>query len=154
MADVFSKSKRSQVMSRIRSHSNKGTELALISLFRANGIIGWRRRFSIFGKPDFVFPKLRLAVFVDGCFWHCCPKHGRLPKSNDQYWHRKLANNRRRDRLVVKRLRRSGWTVIRVWERALKPKNAKLPKAFFALTSNSLQKTDRVKNQSESTNFL
>ncbi len=77
MADVFSKSKRSKVMAAIRSKGNKDTELRLAFILRAYGIKGWRRHYPLPGKPDFVFPKQRLAVFVDGCFWHSCPKHGR-----------------------------------------------------------------------------
>ena len=82
MADVFSKSKRSEVMSRIRSRGNQATELALAKLFRRHKITGWRRNQKVFGKPDFIFPKHKLAVFVDGCFWHGCPKHGTQPKGN------------------------------------------------------------------------
>jgi DNA mismatch endonuclease, patch repair protein len=123
MPDVFTQAKRSEVMSRIRGHGNKDTELALIRLFRLNGITGWRRRYPLFGKPDFVFPKLKLAIFVDGCFWHCCPKHSNLPVNNRRFWERKLEGNRRRDRLVSRRLRSAGWRVVRVWEHELSRKN-------------------------------
>src|SRR5688500_1907499 len=82
MPDVFTPAKRSHVMSRIRGRGNKDTELALAALLRRNGIAGWRRHQPVFGKPDFVFPKLRLAIFVDGCFWHCCPGHSNLPVNN------------------------------------------------------------------------
>jgi DNA mismatch endonuclease (patch repair protein) len=116
MADVFTKSKRSQVMSLIRGQGNKATELALIKVFRALGITGWRRRQPVFGKPDFVFQRKRLAVFVDGCFWHCCPKHGTKPKNNAGFWKRKLTANTTRDRLVSRTLRREGWLVVRIWE--------------------------------------
>lgn len=116
MADIFSKVKRSQVMSSIKGSGNKGTELALIKVFRAHGITGWRRRQKVFGKPDFVFPQRRLAVFVDGCFWHCCPKHGTKPKNNRAFWERKLLANRKRDRLVSRTLRQQGWKVVRIWE--------------------------------------
>jgi DNA mismatch endonuclease (patch repair protein) len=71
MADIFTKKKRSQVMSAVKGKGNKSTELALAKLFRKNGIKGWRRNYSgVIGKPDFVFPKERIAVFVDGCFGH------------------------------------------------------------------------------------
>ena len=70
MTDVFSKKQRSQVMAAIRSKGNKTTELRLASILRAHGIKGWRRDQPLFGKPDFVFRRERLAVFVDGCFWH------------------------------------------------------------------------------------
>jgi DNA mismatch endonuclease (patch repair protein) len=67
-------------------------------------------------KPDFVFPKLKLALFVDGCFWHGCPKHATKPVNNRAFWQRKLAGNKTRDRVVNRALRRAGWRVIRIWE--------------------------------------
>jgi len=120
MADIFTKAKRSDVMSKIRGRGNKDTELALAKLFRQNKITGWRRHQKIFGKPDFVFPKLKLAVFVDGCFWHGCPRHATKPKSNRSFWHKKLSTNKKRDVLVNQQLRKLGWRVIRIWECALK----------------------------------
>ena len=86
MPDVFSKAKRSEVMSRIRGVGNKGTELALIRVFRAHRITGWRRHQPVFGKPDFVFRKLHVARFVDGCFWHGCPQHATKPRNNAAFW--------------------------------------------------------------------
>ena len=157
MADVFSKRKRSEVMSRIRSRGNKDTELALAKLLRRNKITGWRRHFEIRGravlprgqknqaaqqrrptdnqrtarrsvptfhvKPDFVFLKSRTAIFVDGCFWHGCPKHATKPANNRAFWQRKLAGNKKRDRVVNHALRRAGWRVFRVWEHELAKKN-------------------------------
>ena len=106
-------------MSRVRGRGNKNTELKLIVLFRKHGICGWRRHARIFGNPDFVFPKLRVAVFVDGCFWHSCPKHRSMPESNRGFWNQKLQRNKARDRLVNKRLRGKGWKVLRVWQHEL-----------------------------------
>jgi DNA mismatch endonuclease (patch repair protein) len=119
MADVFSKTKRSQVMSRIRGHGNVKTELAMIAFFRRHGMVGWRRHRVVFGKPDFVFPKRKLAIFVDGCFWHCCPKHANIPVNNRAFWECKLNANKCRDRLVNRTLRARGWRVLRVWEHEL-----------------------------------
>jgi len=119
MPDVFTKAKRSEVMSRIRGHGNKATEVALAKLLRRNKITGWRRRQKIFGKPDFVFPRPKLAVFVDGCFWHGCPKHGTQPAGNRSFWKKKFARNRARDLLVVRTLRSQGWRVLRIWEHDL-----------------------------------
>ena len=107
-------------MSRVRGGGNSATELKLMSLFRAAKITGWRRRFRAFGKPDFVFPKNRVAVFVDGCFWHGCPLHGTLPSSNRAFWQAKLNRNIRRDKLVRKTLKASGWQVIRIWQHDLR----------------------------------
>jgi len=194
MADVFTKAKRSEVMSRIRSRGNKDTELALARLLRANGISGWRRHVLVRAtversklrvesgrkqsrtsprpspqrfvfsrttltrsattlsrshgrgnergagvrrrntqlptlnaqltvRPDFVFRKLRTVIFVDGCFWHGCPKHATMPKNNREFWRRKLSGNRTRDGLVTRALRRAGWRVLRVWEHQLARKN-------------------------------
>ncbi|SUS03577.1 T/G mismatch-specific endonuclease [uncultured Defluviicoccus sp.] len=132
MADFLSKRKRSERMSLIRGAGNKGTELRLIQIFRANGITGWRRGASLQWKvgsgklksfrvkPDFVFPRLKTAVFVDGCFWHGCPRHGTSPKTNAKFWRLKIATNQARDRRVNRALRGRGWTVIRVWQHELK----------------------------------
>lgn len=119
MADVFTKAKRSDVMSRIRGSGNEGTELALARLFRKHGVTGWRRNQPLFGKPDFTFRGQRVVVFVDGCFWHGCPKHFNMPVNNQAFWERKLAANKKRDRLVTQTLRKKGWRVIRVWEHDL-----------------------------------
>jgi DNA mismatch endonuclease (patch repair protein) len=118
MADVFTVEKRSAVMSRIRSRGNRDTELRMIQLMREHRVHGWRRGWPLFGKPDFVFPRERLALFVDGCFWHGCPKakHAPAPKDRSEWWASKLTRNRERDRLVTRTLRRHNWTVLRVWE--------------------------------------
>ena len=123
MADIFTKAKRSEVMSRIRGHGNKDTELVLAKLFRRNKITGWRRNQKIFGKPDFIFRQMRLALFVDGCFWHGCPKHGTQPKGNRTFWKKKFTRNKARDVLVTRALRRTGWRVLRIWEHELAKKN-------------------------------
>lgn len=151
MADVFNKAKRSEVMSRIRSRGNKDTEVKLARLLRLNKISGWRRQIrlrvtsagwqvtrtrkarasalsrvsrhtSLAVRPDFVFPKSRTAVFVDGCFWHGCPRHGTRPKGNAAFWKRKLTGNQARDRRVNRALRQAGWRVVRIWEHALAKK--------------------------------
>jgi DNA mismatch endonuclease (patch repair protein) len=119
MPDVFTPEKRSQVMARIRGSGNKDTELRLMALFREHKITGWRRnRRAVFGRPDFVFPKKKLAVFVDGCFWHRHPgcRFAYTPKSRLDFWLKKFEQNVARDRLVTRTLRKLGWKVIRVWE--------------------------------------
>jgi len=118
-SDVISKAKRSEVMSRIRGHGNRSTELAVIKVFRRHGITGWRRHQAVFGKPDFIFRKQKVAVFVDGCFWHGCHRHCRRPKGNGKYWSGKILRNQKRDRLVTKTLWRAGWQVLRIWEHEL-----------------------------------
>jgi len=136
MADIFSRKKRSAVMAAVRSRGNAATELRLIAIFRAHGITGWRRGAVLRWKvaraklkpfrvrPDFVFRARKLAVFVDGCFWHGCPLHATQPKTNAAFWRKKIAANRTRDRLVTRSLRARGWSVLRIWQHALKRRNA------------------------------
>src|SRR4051794_37430293 len=109
MADVFTAEKRSQVMSRIRGSGNRATEIRMITVFRRHRITGWRRNVPVFGKPDFVFPKEKIAVFVDGCFWH---RHGGCkfaytPKTRLGFWQQKFRNNVERDKLVLRMLRKN-----------------------------------------------
>ena len=120
MSDVFSRKKRSEVMSRIRGSGNLSTELRLIKLLRANGVSGWRRKHPLPGKPDFVFPGPGLCVFVDGCFWHACPHCFRMPRQNRKFWSEKISRNIHRDRYVSGKLRRLGWSVVRIRECRLK----------------------------------
>ena len=120
MSDIFSKKKRSQVMARIRSRGNAATELRLLRLLKTSDVTGWRRGYPLAGKPDFVFRRLRLAVFVDGCFWHGCPRCYNEPKSNRVFWRRKIARNRERDLAVNRALRRAGWRVLRIWQHEFK----------------------------------
>ena len=127
MTDVFSSTKRSDVMSRIRASGNRDTELRMITLLRAANIRSWRRNTRVFGKPDFVFPEQRVALFVDGCFWHrhegC--KFCYTPKSRSEFWLPKFERNVVRDRLVTRTLRNAGWRVLRIWECQLSPKKAR-----------------------------
>ncbi|MCW5680016.1 MAG: DNA mismatch endonuclease Vsr [Xanthobacteraceae bacterium] len=120
MADVFSRSKRSEIMSRVKGHGNALTELRLLHILREKRLTGWRRKSKIIGRPDFIFRAERVAVFVDGCFWHGCPKHGSIPKTNEEFWSSKLKRNRQRDREVSAELRRLGWTPVRIWQHELK----------------------------------
>jgi DNA mismatch endonuclease (patch repair protein) len=144
MADVFSPEKRSAIMSRVRSRRNQATELRFIVLLKKWRLSGWRRDFPIFGNPDFVFPKLRLAIFVDGCFWHACPLHGTHPENNRDFWTQKIARNVKRDRLVSRTLRAKNWRVLRIWQHELRPKNearllAKIRTALHSLQNGSNQ---------------
>jgi DNA mismatch endonuclease (patch repair protein) len=120
MADVFTKAQRSVVMARVRSHDNVSTEMRMIGLLRTAGITGWRRHSRIFGKPDFVFQKAKVALFVDGCFWHGCPRCKRVPTSSATFWQAKIARNIRRDKKVSCQLRKQGWKVVRARECRLK----------------------------------
>ena len=128
VGDVFSTAKRSEVMSLIRGKGNKDTEGMLRRLLREQGIAGWRRHLPLPGKPDFAFPRQKIAIFVDGCFWHGCPKCYTRPKTNRKFWDNKREDNMARDRRVARQLRASGWKVLRIWEHALK----KSPQACIA----------------------
>ena len=151
MADVFTKEKRSEVMSRIRSRGNKNTELRLMALMREHGITGWRRQiqlrvwksmvddnkrtsarhqpstknYQLKVRPDFIFRLQRVVIFVDGCFWHGCPRCYRRPKQNRKFWDTKVVGNQARDRKQSRLLKTAGWRVLRLWECALTPKNTK-----------------------------
>ena len=117
--DFLTKKQRSVRMAAIKDRGNRTTELRILELFRQEGIHGWRRHWNLEGKPDFVFPRERLAVFVDGCFWHGCPHHFKRPRSRRAFWNAKVARNKARDLQVNRRLREKGWTVIRIWEHSL-----------------------------------
>jgi DNA mismatch endonuclease, patch repair protein len=144
MTDIFTQAQRSALMAKVLSKGNASTELKLVAAFRTLGITGWRRGVTLSpvavrpvtkalrasatsGKstrpfrvrPDFVFPKLRIAVFVDGCFWHGCPIHATQPKQNAEFWRTKIAANQARDWIVTRQLRARGWRVLRLWEHEL-----------------------------------
>ena len=123
MSDVFSKEKRSEVMKAIKSKNTKTTELKMIQIFKELKISGWRRTYPLIGKPDFVFPKKRIVVFVDGCFWHGHDCRNVTPKENSDFWDKKRDYNGAHDKEVTKTLIAKGWNVIRIWECELKKKN-------------------------------
>ncbi|MFC1806135.1 very short patch repair endonuclease [Planctomycetota bacterium] len=114
--DKYDKATRSRMMSAVRSRGNRSTEMRMVDLLKGAGLRGWRRHHGIPGRPDFCWPKLKVALFVDGCFWHGCPYCRRPPKSNVEFWESKVAANQRRDRRVSWQLRRRGWSVVRVRE--------------------------------------
>lgn len=138
MPDVFSKAKRSEVMSRIRGRGNRDTELVIASLLRSHGMSGWQRHQPILGRPDFIFRKQRVALFIDGCFWHSCAQHANLPVSNKKFWAEKLSANKNRDRRVTAELRQGGWKVVRIWEHELKRPESVVRKIASALGCDSL----------------
>lgn len=116
MSDVFTAAKRSEIMSRIKPRGNEATEIAFVRLLRAAKITGWRRHPALFGNPDFVFRTERVVVFIDGCYWHGCPRHYKHPATNRDFWSAKIKRNRRRDREVVAALTAKGWWVVRIWQ--------------------------------------
>lgn len=124
MADVFDKEKRSQIMKQVKSRKNKSTEMKLIFEFKANNISGWRRNYPVKGHPDFVFLDKKIAIFVDGCFWHGHDCRNTKPLDNKEYWDKKRERNIKHDKEVTEIFEARGWTVIRIWECELKKKNS------------------------------
>ena len=123
MADVFDAESRSDIMRQVKSKKNKSTELRLIEIFKQNEIIGWRRNYPVKGHPDFVFPKKKIAVFVDGCFWHGHDCRNTRPADHQEYWQKKRERNMKRDKEATAMFEARGWTVVRIWECELKKKN-------------------------------
>ena len=119
MADIFTAEKRSSVMALVRGFGNASTELRLAKELRHAGITGWRRHQKLPGRPDFSFRKEKLAVFVDGDFWHGNPKR-KMPSTNVEFWALKIGANRARDQRANKDLKKLGWKVLRIWESKLK----------------------------------
>jgi DNA mismatch endonuclease (patch repair protein) len=120
MADVKTPAQRSFNMARIR-RSNTKPELLLGEYLRAAGL-RYKAQARLPGRPDVVFTKARVAIFVDGCFWHGCQRHLKWPKSNAHFWRKKILSNVARDKSVRATLRKEGWRVVRLWEHELRTK--------------------------------
>ncbi|MBS4214163.1 very short patch repair endonuclease [Neobacillus rhizophilus] len=117
MADNLTKDQRSKNMKAIKSKSaleNRVTKALWKMGFR------FRKNVNIFGKPDIAIKKYKIVIFIDSCFWHCCPLHGNMPKSNKDYWEKKLERNKKRDIEVNKYYEEKGWCILRVWEHEFK----------------------------------
>lgn len=113
---TFGGLRRGQLMSRVRSTGNLTTEKHLASLLRKAGLTGWRRHQQLPGRPDFVWRKAKVAVFVDGCFWHGHDCRNLTPKTNVGAWQEKIENTRARDVRNTQSLEQMGWAVVRIWE--------------------------------------
>ena len=113
---------RSRTMSAIKGKHNVTTDTQLRMALVRVGFKGWFMHADLPGKPDIYFPHLKLAIFVDGCFWHGCKRCGHIPKTNSLFWATKIERNKFRDRKNTRLLRRQGIRVIRVWEHTLKNK--------------------------------
>jgi len=119
MADVLTKEQRSYNMSMIKA-KNTRPEIVLRKLLSSHGIRGYRIHYKLTGKPDIVFPKKKIAVFIDGCFWHKCPRCFVKPQTNKGFWKEKINSNVERDKIVNKKLKKMGWKIIRIWEHELR----------------------------------
>jgi len=117
MTDTLSPEQRSYNMSMIRMRDTK-PEILLRKMLWSKGF-RYRLHYKIIGKPDITFPSKRIAIFVDGCFWHGCKKHFKVPKTNTIFWKNKIKNNLERDKFVTEDLISKDWKVIRIWEHEL-----------------------------------
>jgi len=123
LSDIFDKQERSEIMRKVKAQGNRSTELRLITLFQNNGIKGWRRNYPVKGHPDFVFLDKKVAVFVDGCFWHGHDCRNTRPSDNQEYWQKKRERNIKHDKEITELFVSRGWTVLRIWECELKKRN-------------------------------
>jgi DNA mismatch endonuclease (patch repair protein) len=119
MTDVLTPAQRKFNMSQIQG-KNTNPEIKLRKILFANGIRGYRIHYNLLGKPDIVFTKKKIAIFIDGCFWHKCPMDFQEPETRKEFWMKKINSNVERDKIVNAELRHMGWTVIRVWEHEIR----------------------------------
>jgi len=119
MTDVLTKEQRKLNMSRIRA-KNTGPEVKIRKLLFAVGIRGYRIHHNLAGKPDIVFTKKKIVIFIDGCFWHKCPICFQEPETRKEFWMKKIQSNIDRDKKVNELLKNDGWKVIRIWEHEIK----------------------------------
>jgi len=138
VTDVMTPQQRSRCMSKVK---NKNTSLE-VKFRKILWMRGMRYRLDskLLGRPDLVFVSAKIAVFVDGCFWHACPIHGQKPKTNINFWSEKLTKNMLRDQKVNAELANLGWQVIRFWEHELKDDTERCVKELMKTIS------DRLKN--------
>jgi DNA mismatch endonuclease (patch repair protein) len=117
MSDNLSPEDRRKTMQAVKGRGTR-LEKRLWAMLAGMGLKGWKKNAeTITGKPDVVFTNRRVAVFIDGCFWHGCPHCERkLPKTNRDYWERKIKRNVELAQLHNEQLQRDGWTVVRIWE--------------------------------------
>lgn len=115
MTDVLTPAQRKLNMSRIRG-KDTSPEIKIRKLLFSKGVRGYRIKNKLPGKPDIVFPGKRVAIFIDGCFWHKCPLHFQEPGTRKEFWVKKIDRNVERDKEINRKLEETGWEVIRVWE--------------------------------------
>lgn len=111
---------RSRAMAAVKGKHNRTTEIQFRMALVRSGVTGWITHTKLPGKPDVYFPKPRIAIFLDGCFWHGCGRCGHVPKTNTLFWATKIERNQGRDRRNSRLLRKQGISVIRAWEHTLK----------------------------------
>lgn len=117
MADTHTKDQRIKNMKAIKSQSQLENKVSMALWHRG---FRFRKNTKLFGKPDITIQKYKIVIFIDSCFWHVCPEHSNIPKSNQDYWIKKLNRNQERDREVNKYYIENGWSILRIWEHELK----------------------------------
>ncbi|HOS83109.1 MAG TPA: very short patch repair endonuclease [Methanolinea sp.] len=132
MPDVLTPEQRKLNMSRIRARDTT-PEKKLRRMLWQNGIRGYRIHYDLIGKPDIVFVKKKIAVFIDGCYWHKCPVCFREPDTRKEFWMKKIESNVRRDEKVNEELKKEGWTVIRIWEHEIRKEPEKVIAGILSL---------------------
>ena len=116
--DTLTKDKRGKLMAKIKGKDTKIEKLVRLTL--KNQGVKFKANPNMYGHPDIIIPKRKIAIFLDGCFWHGCKKDKTIPKSNTTYWELKIKTNKKRDKAIAKTLKNRGWTVVRVWEHQIK----------------------------------
>lgn len=125
MADIFSKKKRSEIMSKVRSKESK-IEIEFRKKLWKLGFRYRKNSTKYFGKPDIVLLKYKTVIFIDSCFWHGCKKHGSTPQTRRKFWETKIERNKQRDKEVDRHYRKLGWNIFRIWEHNLKNDSEKI----------------------------
>lgn len=138
MVDVLTKEQRTYNMSRIKGKDTR-PEVILRKLLFSKGLRNYRTKTKLFGKPDILFPKCKIAVFVDGCFWHRCPSCFVKPDTNREFWENKIEGNVIRDKKVKERLEKEGFRVIRLWEHEVR----RNPEKCFSVIARELATTGK-----------
>ena len=125
MTDIFSKKKRSEIMSKVRSKDSK-IEIEFRKKLWGEGFRYRKNASKYFGKPDLVLPKYKTVIFIDSCFWHGCKKHGSMPQTRKKFWKAKIERNKQRDREVNKHYKKENWKSFRIWEHDLQKNISKI----------------------------
>jgi DNA mismatch endonuclease (patch repair protein) len=138
MSDIFSKNKRSEIMSKVRSKGSK-IEIEFQKKLWNSGFRYRKNSTKYFGKPDLVLQKYKTVIFIDSCFWHGCKKHGSMPQTRKKFWEEKIEGNKRRDKEVNRHYKKAGWKIFRIWGHSIKNNIAnhvdKVVKAFLGKNS-------------------
>jgi DNA mismatch endonuclease (patch repair protein) len=133
MTDIFSKKKRSEIMSKVRSKDSK-IEIEFRKRLWKAGFRYRKNSTKYFGKPDIVLPKYKTVIFIDSCFWHGCKKHGSMPQTRKKFWATKIERNKQRDKEVNKYYRKSDWKIFRAWEHDLAKKQGAILNKLLKLS--------------------